>query len=453
MWKSIILSVHFVLLALIYCVPVTQAADALDALWEIQISESYIVKDNYLLRQKLEYPRDLHFVRDRSYNLLSLRPSLTVTAANSVSGYLAADVFWEKTVDAYRGNLVKWDSTGGMPVDQPDTADEEDVVDADITTAYLSFKGRHVSVDLGLQPVGFGNGLIMADDTLAASIDISVDDTYFNVKAARVMDHSPMVGLTLGYRPGHYERLEIFGIWYQDRDDTFAYSTPFSWQVFNDLSSEGDLYYMGAAAEVFVGDSLLTLVGAYQTGRYSIAYESILGLSGEGRADVDAYFADISLQRNLTDWCTVELFCFFASGDAEPTGDKLEAFVSVTPYNPRAAIFFDPDFLDVSDDQRFTYSGGFFNGVIAPGISLTFGTEKGFSAEAALIYMYAHESLEDGSQFYGWEVDVAVSYTIAKKYEFFLEAAHFEHGDYYESYLDEEVDPAMRLSFGLRAQF
>lgn len=452
MWKSLIVSACLALAVFAFCVPTTHAADVL---WEIQISESYVITENYLLRQKLEYPKDLHFVRDRSYNLLSLRPSLIVTAANGVSGYLAADVFWEKTVDEFRGNLVKWDLTGGTPVDPPDTADEDDGVDADITTAYLSFKGRHVSVDLGIQPVAFGNGLIMADDTLAASIDMSMDDTYLIAKAARVMNHSPMVGLTLGYRPGHYERLEIFGIWYQDRDDTFAYSTPFSWQVFNDLSSEGDLYYMGAAAELFVGDSLLTLVGAYQTGRYSIAYESIFGPSGKVRVDVQAYFADIGLLRNLTQWCTAELFCFFASGDAQPTGDKLEAFVSVTPYNPRAAIFFDPDFLDISDDRRLTYSGGFFNGVIAPGISLTFGTEKGFSAEAALICMYAHEHLDDGSQFYGWEVDASVSYTLANKYKLFVEAAHFEHGDYFQSLfnLDEKSDAAMRLSIGVQAIF
>lgn len=428
MWKSLLFSALFALVVLSLCVSATAAADAL---WDIQISESYNIREDYLQRDNLELIGDLHFTRDRSYNLVYLRPSLAVTAAKGVHGYLAADFFWQ------------------TPVEE----DEGEAIEADASTAYLSLNGRNVSADLGLQPVAFGNGLIMADDALAAAIDVRVGNIYADVKAARVMDHSPMVGLSLGYRPDHYERMEMFGIWYRDRDDTFAYSTPFVYQLFSDLSSEGDLYYLGAAADLFVGNTLFSLVGAYQTGRYAIAYQTAGGQSGRGRADVHAYFADMGLQRNLADWCTAELFCFVASGDAEPTGGELEAFVSITPYNPRAAIFFDPDFLDLADDRRLTFSGGFFNGVIAPGVALTLSPDNGFSAEAALIYMYAHKALNDGSRWYGWEVDVAVRYTVAEKFELFVEAARFEHGDYFESLLDESVSPAMRLSVGLRTLF
>ena len=44
-------------------------------------------------------------------------------------------------------------------------------------------------------------------------------------------------------------------------------------------------------------------------------------------------------------------------------------------------------------------------------------------------------------------------YTFSRDYTLFFEAARFTHGDYYESLLNENVDPAVRLSVGVRCQF
>lgn len=395
-------------------------AETPDVHFEIDIGASYQVQENFLRRNISGLDGGRHFSKNRSYGLVSLYPGLSVRANQWVHGYLSVDVTWENPAD-------EW---------------QDDEVESDVTSAYLTLKGNHIRTDIGIQPIQFGNGFIMADNVLAAVIHGNHGKGYTELKAARVLDSSPMVGLTLGYRPDYFERAELFGIWLNDRDDTLAYTVPIQ---FND----GTLYYFGGAADLFVGDTLLTFVGAYQTGQYTIESRN------NGRADinVNAYFGDISLERNLSDWCTVGLFCYLTSGDDTPLNRDLDAFLSITPYNPRAAIFFDPDFMDNDDDERFTFSGGFFRGVVAPGINLTLLSEGGLSAEAALIYFYAQQALEDGSQWYGWEADLTISYAFAKKYRLFVEAARFEHGDYFESLLDEKIDPAVRFVAGMHASF
>lgn len=428
MWKSLALALLLSHLILSLSVSV---ASAIELIWGMDLSEAYHINESYLQRDDLELIDDLHFSNDRHYNLIQVQPSLTIAAAKGVSAYLRADFSWQ------------------TPVEE----DEGDELAADLTTAYLSLRGRKISTDIGLQPVQFGNSLILADDTLAANIQANMGEGYATLTATQVMDNSPMVGLALGYRPSYLERFEIFGIWFRDRDDAFAHTAPFVYQVFFDLSSEGDLYYYGAATKVFIGDSLLSVVGAYQAGNYSIDYRTVGNQSGGNDFNVQAYFGDVSLHKNLTDWCTAELFCFFASGDDKPFNRDVEAFVSITPYNPRAAIFFNPDFMDINTTERVTFSGGFFGGVVAPGLGFTLVSSQGVTAEAALIYLQAQQALDDGSQWYGWEVDFALSYEINPTYQLVIEAARFEHGDYYESVLDEKLDPAMRLTVGLRATF
>lgn len=421
-------AIMLLILALLPCA--VTGAETSDVQLEIDISASYHVQENYLQREGLELIDHLHFAEDRSFKLVQLHPSLSFGADKNVYGVFGADITWENPAE-----------------------EENDELEADVTVAYLGINGGNIRMDLGIQPVQFGNGFIMTDNVLAAAIHMNRGNGYAELKAARAMDSSPMVGLTLGYRPGYFERLEIFGIWFSDQDNIFAYSIPLVYQVLLDLSSEGRLYYFGAAADLFVGDAMLTLVGAYQTGQYTIGYRNMYGSSGEVHAEVRAYFGDISLEQNLSGWCTAGVFCYLASGDDTPSNSDLEAFLSITPYNPRAAIFFDPDFEDNDDAERFTYGGGFFGGVIAPGVKLTLLFEGGLTADASLIYLFAHQALDDGSQWYGWEVDLAIGYAFGEKYRLFVEAARFEHGDYFESLLAERTDPAVRLVAGVHATF
>ncbi len=404
---------------------------AADSELSIDVSESYFVKENYLQRDDLERYDDWEFRRDQAYNLVRVLPNLSVQVAKGLYGHLGADV----------------------TLQNPVPEDEGDELEAEIIRAYMSLKGHHVTMDVGLQSVQLGNAFILADDVWAASIAANLGDAYAELLAAEVMDKSPIVGLTLGVHPGYFERIELFGIWYSDRNDTFAESVPFIYQVLFDLKSEGTLYYFGVAADLFVGDTLLSVVGAYQTGQYTIDYRTVGGQTGTSENDVHAYFGDISLEKNLSDWFTAGLFCFVASGDDQFQGGDLECFVSILPYNSRAAIFFDPDFLDINDNERLTYGGGYFGGVIAPGINLTMVSDMGLTFEAALIYLYADKALADDSQWYGWEVDLGISYAFRDRYTLFCEAAQFEHGDYYESLFGEKPDPAVRFSAGLRAYF
>lgn len=411
----------------LYLTPAS-AAETTDVDFNMDVGASYVVQENFLRRELPGLLSEAHFTKNRSYSLINIHPSLSVRVNERIHGYLGVSMTWENPEDEWQ--------------DGP--------LDSDVTSAYLSLKGSRIRADIGIQPIEFANGFILADNVLAAVIHGSHDNGYAEVKAARVLDGSPMLGVTLGYLPGYFERLELFGIWLSDRGDTLADSRPYVRQVSFDMSSEGDLYYFGGAADLFVGDALLTFVGAYQTGEYNT-----VGFLPDRGAEltVNAYFGDISLENNISDNCTIGLFCHLSSGDNRPFNRDLEAFFATAPYNPRAAIFFNPDFMDNDDADRFAFTGGFYGGAVAPGINLTLISKWGITTEAALIYLYAHQSLDDGSQWYGWEADLAVSYAFGKKYRLYVEAARFEHGDYFESLLNEQIDPAVRFAAGIDASF
>ena len=396
--------------------------------WEyhlgLDMGGSYTHNDNYLDRGSLGLPSQLHFSSDRSFSLMWADPYLSVTPWKGVTGYIQADISWENS----------------------DTEVVEEGVDAELTHAYLSLSKGGVSTDLGLQTVLFGSGLIMADEVPAAVFNLNRGKGYLQLTLAQALDSSPMAAATLGYRPGYFENLALFGIWFKDQDDAFANAIPYIYQLLFEPRSEGDLYWAGASAEILVGKALFTAMGAYQWGKLELFNDT-----ARARYDVSAYLADFSLEGNLASWCSLGAFLFISGGDDAPMDRDLNSFVAIMPYNPRAAIFFDPEFLGRDpEDQMLTFNGGFFGGIIAPGLTLDLQSDAGFSAEAAVATFFAQQDLDDGSGWYGWEVDLELSYTFSKDYTFYLEAARFQHGDYYESLLNEEVDPATRFSVGLR---
>ncbi len=403
-------------------------APSSDVRLEIDISASYQVKENYLVRENLELIHDWHFTRDRSYNLVNVHPLLSFAANEHLEGYLGGDIFWENPVED----------------------DQDNEIDGELTAAYITMKGGNIRTDLGIQPVLVGNGFIMADDAPAAVLHMDIGKGYAEFKGALAFDSSSLFGLTLGYRPGYFERVEIFGAQFRDQDDAFAASLPLIYQLVSDLSSEGTLNYYGVSAKLFIGDALLSLAGAYQNGEYTIANRT-----REVTTDVDAWFGDIGLERNFAEWLSIGIFCFYASGEQvdEPFDGELNALVSIMPYNPRAAIFFDPDFFDNDDADRLTFGSSVAGGVIAPGIHITLISSGGLSAEVSWINFYAGEELTDGSRWYGWEADVEVSYTFREQYQLFVQAARFEHGDFFESRLDETMDPAVQFTVGMSATF
>jgi hypothetical protein len=393
----------------------------------LDMGGSWTRNDNYLDRGSLGLTDQLHFASDRSYSLMWAAPYLSFTPRKGVTGYIQADISWENS----------------------DVEVVEEGVEAELTQAYLSLSKGGVSADLGQQTVLFGNGLIMADEVPAAIFNLNHGKGYLQLTLIQALDSSPMAAATLGYRPGDFENLALFGIWFKDQDDAFVNAIPYIYQLLLAPQSEGDLYWAGASAEMLVGKALFTAVGAYQWGELKLESDA-----ARASYTVSAYLADISLSGNLAPWCSLGAFLFVAGGDDTPLNRDLNSFVAIMPYNPRAAIFFDPEFLGRDpENQMLTFNGGFFGGVLAPGLTLDLESRAGLSAAAAVATFYAQEDLDDGSRWYGWEVDLELSYTFSKDYTLFLEAARFHHGDYYESLLNEAVDPATRLSIGLRASF
>jgi hypothetical protein len=296
---------------------------------------------------------------------------------------------------------------------------------------------------------------------MAAILNVTGDTTYLEIKAAQVEDTSPMVGAAVGYRPGRFERLELFGIWFSDHDDIFAGSLPLRIQALTNPTSEGNLYWIGASAELFAGPALFSMVAAYQTGRFTIedtlrnASPPPTMLSYKYTQDVDAYFIDMSLEGNVVEWASLGAFCFVASGDAKRVNGPLKAAIGINADNPRMTIFFDPDFLDRDNEDRFSFSGVTSGGVIAPGIGLTLQPLDDLTVDVSAATFFAQEALPSGEQWYGYEIDLGATVRLFEQHALFVDVARFEHGDYFEAWLGRSAapDPAMRVVIGARLVF
>ncbi len=207
------------------------------------------------------------------------------------------------------------------------------------SNAYLALSRGGASADLGLQTVTLGKGLIMTDDVPAAALNFNLGKAYMALTLAQALDSSPMAAATLGIRPGEYEHAALFGIWFQDQDNAFARAIPLIYQVLLEPESEGELYWAGISLDLFVGKALLSVVGAYQWGQFRL-YNNALGVD----RNVSAFLADLYLGGNLSDWSSLGVFVLFAQGDDTPLRGDLNAFISVMPFNSRAAIFLIPNF-------------------------------------------------------------------------------------------------------------
>jgi hypothetical protein len=298
----------------------------------------------------------------------------------------------------------------------------------------------------------------MADETLAAIVEFTFGRPYLEVKAARIQDSSPMAGIGVGYRPSRFEYAQLFGVWFSDRDDIIAGAPLFPGR---DRSSSADVYWLGASAELFMGPALFSMVGAYQTGRFTVdvTYRSIFPPFQERthsiERDVSAYFFDLSLEANMAQWGSAGAFCYVASGDEEIGQDDFGAYTTIGAHNPRLAIFFDPNFIDTDNSEQFTFGGVTRNGVVAPGVTLTVQPVEAVTLEASVASLYAQESPANGGRHYGYEIDVGVTLKAMQKLEIFLQVARFEHGSFFSSWQEsgEPFDPAFQFAIGGRLAF
>jgi hypothetical protein len=396
---------------------------------DLEIGETYAIQNNYF---------DLGeggFTRDESYNLLRVTPSLLWTPQQWLQLYGSVDFMWRNPVD-----------------------DDDEALTVDLTAAYLDLSSPSTRLTAGGIPIQFGRGLIMADETLAAICEFTFGKPYLEVKAARIQEASPMASVSVGYRPSRFEDAQLFGVWFNDRDDIVASAPLFIGQ---NRSSSADIYWLGASAELFVGPVLFSMVGAHQTGRFTvdITYRSIFPPFQERtysvESDISAYFFDLALETNVAQWGSLGAFCYVASGDTELGRDDFGAYTAISAYNPRLTIFFDPGFIDSSNSEHFLYGGVTRSGVVAPGITLSVQPVEAITLEASAASLYAQKSSTSGDRRYGYEIDMSVTLKVMKDHEIFLQAARFEHGNFFKSGEEsgEAPDPAFQFVIGGRLAF
>ena len=396
---------------------------------DLEIGETYTINDNYFDREEGD------FTRDESCNLFRVSPSLSWAPHQWLHLFGSVDVVWQNPV-----------------------YDDNDNLEANLTAAYLDLIGPTARLTAGGIPMQFGKGLIMADETLAAILEFTFGNPYLEVKAARIQDSSPMVGIGAGYRPSRFEYAQLFGVWFNDRDDIIA-NTPLLSGL--EHSSSADLYWFGAEAEWFVGPALFSMVGAYQTGQFTVdvTNRSIVPPFHERtysvEKDVSAYFYDLSLEANVAQWGTLGAFCYVASGDEELDRDDFGAYTAIRAYNPRLTIFFDPDFIDANNSEQFIFGGVTLNGVVAPGITLTVQPVEAITLEATAAALYSQKSSTNGDRRYGYEIDVGATFKVMQDHELFLQAARFEHGSFFKSRQEPggAPDPAFQFVIGARLAF
>lgn len=418
-----LIRVAFWFFFLFYALPVW----AVDYTIGIEIEGAYTDQKNFLNRDdwaRLDY---FHFSESTYHLQWRATPHISLALKEGIEAFFQTDILFVDT----------------------DETDVDEGLNTEPTNAFLNLSNKKVSANIGLQAILLGQGRIMADNVPAAIFEYQPSKYYIQMTLAQVLGGSPMVGAAIGYKPDIFEYLEFFALWFQDKDNAFAEALPLIYQIWLDPESEADVYWIGGSTDLFVGDALFSAVGAYQWGEISFS-----GNHFTSNTKLDSFMIDLALEGNISEWCSLGAFFFVAGGDDTPLRGDLNSFVAIMPYNPRAAIFFNPEFLDLQvDDERLTFNGGFYGGVLAPGLTLTLAPVADLSMEATLTTLYAQEPLSDGSEWYGWEFDLEFDYTLNDNYSLYLAAAQFTHGDYYKSLLEESTDPATLFTIGLRASF
>ena len=390
------------------------------------------------------------FCYDETMNFLSLSPGLSIDFENGVTGVFRGDAIWE--------HFFKGDETRGYFVNGDEDDDSE--FELALSEAYLDVKLDAVALQLGFQPVQFGNGFIFADNVPGAVVAFEKQNFSLELTGIQIFDASPMVGLAAGYKMGLFERIDVFAIWFDDQDDVFKETAAGILSDPNTLigpiltdaltRSKGNVSWFGVSGSKFIGNVYFNFTGAYEYG-HGVVYHN----SGKTDLDFSAFFFDVSLESNVTNRFSAGAFCFLASGDRQPFRDGMSFFFSPFAYNPRASLFFDANFLDRDDENTFVIGGTTLFGVISPGIKLSFELKEDFYIESKAVTFFAQDPPSHFGSWYGWEIDLGLEYAYNNKYLLFAEAARFEQGDVLKDYfgLSDQSKPALRFLVGGQYNF
>lgn len=424
--KRIILSFIFIL-TIFQTMPVTAGEYKLS----LTLAENYISHSNFFdsVVEGFNYDEDI--------NLLFLSPELSIDFGNGFSTLMRGDIVWQHyfSGDESRGFFFR------------ENKDKSDV-GFDLSDAYFAYNTSGFHTKLGFQPIQYGNGFIFSDNTLGVLFDLSYKNLNFELSACRVFDSSPMAGITIGYQLGLFENIDLSAIWFEDHDNAFNKTIN---GILSDLviQDKSHLIWTGLSVNKFLGPLYFSFTGAYEQGNVRFSRENI-----NIKRDISAFFFDAGIETNFTDRFSMELFCFLATGDNDLSRENsLSMFLSPLPYNPRADIFFDPNFLNRDKTSMLILGGTTRMGVIAPGIKASLEPVSNLSVGITLTSLYAQDAPSGTDDWYGWEIDVGIEYSFKNKGVLFIEAGRFEHGDVYQPADGRSPDSATRLLIGFQYEF
>lgn len=371
-------------------------------------------------------PYTRSFDRDPAYAVSSAYADLSVTSGARLSGFVTGAVDWTHEFEPQ----------------------SDDDIDPELVHAVVHYSGDRVSADIGKQPFLFGRGLVFDGNEPGLFVSWAIRESRFmEFKAARVRGSSPLVSITAGYRPGFLETVEIVGLYMKDGDNGFA--DLLNRQIGLDLfSGDGDLFWIGMAADVFAGNVYLSGIGLYQSGRMHVIYP-------EGTSDynISAFLIDIEASCNLTDIFSASAFLFSASGDRHPGNVGFHAFVSPFAFNTRADVFFNGGIDGHDTFEGFSLAGIRPAGVVAPGVSLTFQPDPKWLAELSTAVFFPQAHSDDPGSWYGWETDLSITRTWRENNTAYLLLGLFNSGDMLGVSGGERPDTILSVMAGVSLWF
>jgi len=406
--------------AALYIMFFTPCGHAVEYQFGVEVFEGLFKEDNYLdaAAGTFDY--------DETYNILGVYPEGYVDFGGNISGYALGELEW----------FHSWD------------AEDADDLEGKLVDIFLGYSVSGFSVDVGLQPFSVGEGIVFYSDE--PGITLRYDgwkNTYIKGDIFRIFDNSPMAKMTLGYRPGFLESVEIIGAWYHDADNRIAeLYEPFYEDA--DLDSTGNLFWVGGQADFFVYDIFVSCLILHQLGSVEID-------DGAGGADFDvsAYLMDLELNYNISSQFSAGTFIFTASGDHSPVTGSLNAFMSPMPFNQRTAIFFNGGFERYDIEEAVLLGGVTWDGVIAPGVKFEYQPNMKIIAEVVAAMIFPQGDLFDTDAWYGWEADTRLSYEFYQNHKLFVEAGIFEHGNFFKNKYGFQPEPATRVVAGMHLIF
>ncbi len=386
----------------------------------VEVFEGLFKEDNYLDEASGT------FDYDEIYNILGIYPEGYVYFGGNIGGYAYGELEW----------FHSWD------------AEDKDDLEAKLADVFLSYSASGLSVDVGLQPFAVGEGVVFYSDEpgIAFGYD-GWKHTYIKGDVFRIFDNSTMAKMTLGYRSGFLESVEVIGAWYHDADDRIAELYE-SFYEDADLESAGNLFWVGGQADFFIYDIFVSCLMLHQLGSVEID-------DGAGGLDFDvsAYLMDLELNYNISSQFSAGTFIFTASGDHSPQTGSLNAFMSPMPFNRRTAIFFNGGFERYDIEEAVQLGGVTWDGVIAPGVKFECQPNMKIIAELVAALLFPQGDLFDTDAWYGWEADARLSYEFYQSQKLFVEAGVFDHGNFFKQKYGIRPDVATRIVAGMSLIF